>query len=139
MFPKKAVIQWFLGKFIVLIMGVGLSSNSTKFPHVYQALLQLGSCFDFPFESITINKNLCCLPHLDKNNVGDSIIVSLGNFRGGEIGVAVQPKAAAGLPMKFQINRRPLLFNGSKLVHWTEPFEGERYSIVFFNMKQKKK
>ncbi len=31
------------------------------------------------------------------------------------------------------------MFDGSKLMHWTEPFEGTRYSIVFFHTKIKQK
>ena len=40
---------------------------------------------DFSFTTIQLNKNRQCLPHVDKNNIGDSVIVALGDFEGGEL------------------------------------------------------
>ena len=61
-------------------------SSNTKFPKVYQLLLALSKTLGLANTSFTINKNLECLPHRDKNNVGESVIVSLGMFWGGRIG-----------------------------------------------------
>jgi len=33
---------------------------------------------------------------------------------------------------KYDILMRPLKFNGSKLKHWTMPFEGDRYSFIYY-------
>ena len=97
---------------------------------MYQLLQQLSMNLRFNHSSYTLNKNLECLPHKDKNNLGDSLILSFGNFSGGNL--LIEGK-------KFDIYKRPLQFNGSLLTHSTEPFQGTRYSIVFYNIKTKNK
>ena len=69
-----------------------------------------------------LNKNLKSKPHVDKNNVGDSYIIALGDFTGGELSIEGQ---------SHNIRNRWKRFDGRK-AHWVEPFLGERYSIVFF-------
>ena len=49
--------------------------------------------------------------------------MALGDFVGGEL--MVEGEA-------FDIRYKPLEFNGWTQRHWTKPFEGERYSLVFF-------
>lgn len=106
------------------------SSCNKKFPKVYSLLQKLSALLKFTHSSYTINKNLTCLPHKDKNNVGNSLILSLGKFSGGNLIIE---------GVKFDIYHRPLLFNGAKCTHWTEPFQGTRYTIVFYNIKAKQK
>lgn len=79
---------------------------------------------DKEFSHITVNRNLKCLPHKDKNNVGESTIFSFGDFTGGELNVS---------GVKHDIYKKPMTFNGCKEVHYTEPFEGDRFSIVVYN------
>jgi hypothetical protein len=110
--------------------GRSQSAANKKFPKVYFLLQQLSIMYKLEHSSYTINKNLECLPHRDKNNVGDSVIVSLGKFKGGRL--IVEGKY-------FDICRKPFKFNGAKQTHRTEPFEGNRYTIVFYNIKCAKK
>ena len=81
---------------------------------------------DFTFNAIQINKNLLCPPHRDKNNYGTSLIFSLGDFEGGNLNVEGQ---------SIDIYEQPFEFDGSKQTHYTEDFDGERYSVVLFNLK----
>lgn len=106
------------------------STCNKKFPKVYSLLQKLSAVLKFTHSSYTINKNLTCLPHKDKNNIGNSLILTLGNFSGGNL--IIEGK-------KFDIYHRPLLFHGSNLTHWTEPFHGTRYTIIFYNIKTKNK
>lgn len=126
--------------------GLSVAANNQKFQTVYEALQKLGSHFETSkcgrsYRSITTNKNLECLPHLDKNNVGSSIILSLGKFQGGEVGVQLAnleqgAQEKKGKQMLYNVYYQPLRFDGSKLLHWTQPFQGTRYSIVFFLTKR---
>ena len=79
---------------------------------------------DYQFSHITLNRNLKCLPHKDKNNVTESTIFSFGEFSGGELNVSGE---------KINIYKKPFTFNGCKEVHFTEPFKGDRFSIVIYN------
>ena len=42
------------------------------------------------------------------------------------------------LIVKVNANEEPQIFNGSKLLHWVQPYKGTRYSLVFFNNQKKK-
>ena len=75
------------------------------------------------YTSITLNKNFKCLPHKDKGNKKESLIVGLGDYIGGELFIE-------GIP--FDIKYNPLLFNGVDLEHWVNDFEGDRWTIVYY-------
>eukprot|EP00937_MAST-01D_sp_MAST-1D-sp2_P002341 g2341.t1 len=70
-----------------------------------------------------------------------SLIVALGEFEGGQL--CVEAEASAGGPggsvpqavgfQEHDIRYRPLTFNGWTQTHFTRPFRGERYSLVWFS------
>lgn len=68
-------------------------------------------------------------PHTD-NGAGagqsNSLIVGLGNYAGGELMVE---------GVKKDIRYNPIEFDGWKERHWTLPFKGERFSLVWFTPK----
>jgi hypothetical protein len=78
------------------------------------------------FTSIQVNCNYVCAPHKDTGNVGDSYIVAFGNYLGGQICIE---------EADYNIELRGLLFDGSKHMHWTKQWSGDRYSIVFHTLK----
>jgi len=101
------------------------SFKNKEYPELYEELKTAIKIIDPEFESdsITINHNLKCKRHKDGRNVGDSVIVSLGDFTGGEL--MVEDKI-------YNINRKPLKFNGSQLFHETLDFVGDRWSLIWF-------
>lgn len=79
-----------------------------------------------PSSTIAINKKAQFVPHVDSGagaGQGVSLIVGLGEYSGGELAV----EGAV-----HDIRYKPLEFNGWTQRHWTLPFEGERYSLVWF-------
>jgi len=102
-------------------------NNNEKYPEVYKQLKELIFHIDpqFVYNAITVNKNFRCLPHKDKYNIKPSLIIALGDYTGGELNIE---------GVKFDINWNPLVFNGGKLEHSTEPFIGTRYSIVYYSI-----
>ena len=65
-------------------------------------------------------------PHRDSGagaGQGVSLIVGLGDYAGGELFVEGEP---------IDIRYAPARFNGWKQRHWTNAFEGERFSLVWF-------
>jgi len=78
---------------------------------------------DFKYNQITLNHNLECKPHKDGRNVGESIIVGFGEYSGGELNIEGK---------KHNIRYKLLKFNGALHEHWVEPFEGERWTAIFF-------
>jgi tRNA U38,U39,U40 pseudouridine synthase TruA len=82
-----------------------------------------------PSSTIAINRNAQFRPHTD-NGAGagqsTSLIVALGTYSGGELLVEGD---------KHDIRYKAIEFNGWKQRHWTMPFVGERYSLVWFTPK----
>lgn len=105
------------------------ASNNTHHPQVYTQLQQLASTLHLQVTAFCINKNLQCRPHLDKRNVGDSTIVGLGDYQGGELIVEGE---------YIDIHYKPYCFNGSTKVHATAPFQGTRYSVIFYNERDRR-
>lgn len=114
--------KWFITK------EYGLSSNTKKNPELYAKLQELMRNHDpdFEFSSITINKNFLCQPHKDKGNNGESYIIGFGDYTGGELNIEGE---------KHDIKYKFLKFDGCAKTHWVEPFEGDRYTAIFFRHK----
>jgi hypothetical protein len=82
-----------------------------------------------PSSTVAVNRHAQFKPHKDSGSgagQGVSLIVGLGDFSGGETVVE-------GVPMNVRYS--PLEFNGWTQQHWTLPFEGERFSLVWFTPK----
>ena len=83
-----------------------------------------------PSTHCAVNRNAEFTPHVDSGRgAGQSVsmIVGLGNYDGG--GLMVEG-------VLHDIRYTILEFDGWKLRHWTEPFEGERFSLVWFTPEQ---
>ena len=102
----------------------GPSKWNKKFPDLFSVLKLLIETAHpgFKYTTIQVNKNVLTPPHVDKNNVGPSYIIGLGSYAGGDLNVEGK---------KFNIKNRWKYFDGTK-GHWTEPFSGDRYSIIYF-------
>ena len=87
---------------------------------------------EFLWTQIQINKNFTAPKHKDSANVGESVLCSFGDYTGGLTAVDFGGLGQYA-PCKLNPRLKPCLFDGSKYPHWVEPFEGKRYSLVFFN------
>lgn len=113
--------------------GCELPKGNALFPELMKAAfeLEIALCPDrIPSSTIAINRNAQFRPHID-NGVGAigqsrSLIVGLGTYSGGELMVEGE---------KYDIRYNPIEFNGWTERHWTCPFLGERYSLVWFTPK----
>ena len=104
---------------------VGLSMASKKYPHIYQEIMRIGKIIcPFDFNSIHLNHNVVCPKHLDSKNVGESMLVSFGDYTGCNIMIEGD---------KYDAKHTPIIFNGSKREHWnTDDLQGNKYSLVFY-------
>jgi hypothetical protein len=78
---------------------------------------------DFRFTSIFVSEGGAAL-HVDKRNIGESMIVAIGDYTGG----ALWQYPGDVLDVHSRLQR----CDGS-LPHMTLPFTGERYAIIYFN------
>eukprot|EP00933_Yihiella_yeosuensis_P066569 TRINITY_DN7090_c0_g1_i2.p1 TRINITY_DN7090_c0_g1~~TRINITY_DN7090_c0_g1_i2.p1 ORF type:complete len:464 (-),score=70.37 TRINITY_DN7090_c0_g1_i2:207-1550(-) len=119
------------GTFSVGVMGGGLADpkGNSLFPELLRASFLLEKVLvphRIPSSTIAVNRNAAFLPHRDSGaGAGQttSLIVALGDFVGGEI-VAEN--------VVHDIRYKPLEFDGFAERHWTLPFKGERFSLVWF-------
>ena len=105
--------------------GKMISSFTLKHPDLWNKLEEYGNQnVPHPFTSICINHNTISKTHCDSKNKGVSSIIGIGNYTEGQLVVNHQI---------IDIHNKLYTFDGSKELHWSLPFKGERYSLIFFN------
>ena len=111
------------------VAGGPLPRGNTLFPELVRAVFELERELlpNRPESShCAINCRAQFTPHVDSGRgLGQSLsmIVGLGDYYGGELGIE---------GAEHDIRYRPLEFDGWKMRHWTKPFRGERFSLVWF-------
>jgi len=94
----------------------------------------------FTFTSINVNCNYAARRHRDGNNHGPSMIAAFGDFTGGQLSYWPEDDKSTDLDdlkledkVTLDISKGLALFNGN-CAHSVAPFEGDRYSLVFFTL-----
>jgi len=108
------------------------SAAAKKYPEVNQAILELGKKYcPIPFNTVNVNKNLISVKHKDSNNVGKSMLLSIGDYTG--CNIVIENRVC-------DAHNKPIVFDGSKLEHWnTSDLNGKKYSLVFYTITDEKK
>lgn len=117
--------------------GINEFSFNKKHPEVLRALIELGNLIvpaDWEYTTITLNHGVQARKHLDSRNVGKSVIIGFGDYDGGELRVW---DANDENPRDINLKDRPHMFNGSLLPHETQPFTGNRYTIIYYKQQWK--
>ena len=84
---------------------------------------------DFEWTQVQLNKNYISPPHFDSSNIKESIIIGLGDYKGGELNIDRK-----SFTEQVDIRNKPFKFNGAIYKHWvSEVKSGDRISVVFFN------
>lgn len=109
------------------------SNNRTlKYKKIHLLLDQIIKKFNpnFKYTTIQINRNVKCPKHRDRNNVGASVALGLGNYTGG--GINQYEKDGS---ITYLENNGKLVYQDGSLEHQTADWVGERYAIIFFYHK----
>jgi len=95
---------------------------------------------DFPFTTISLNFGYAAKRHRDAGNVGPSMIKAFGKFKGGRLRYWPDDDKELALEnlrdddkVVLDITQGLALFDGNR-AHEVEPFQGERFSLVFFSV-----
>jgi FkbM family methyltransferase len=115
----------FFGK-MVLYGRYSITRGSNDHPEIERLLRDISG--DFEWTNAQINKNVETTRHLDQKNAGVALTFTLGDFKGGRLGTDTGA---------IDTYKKPYRFDGSKIHHWTEPFQGERYCIIYYNHRIK--
>lgn len=107
-----------------------LSRNTWMRPKLWQLLLDYAAKHvAIPWDGCTVNDSYLSAPHRDKGNQGQSYTISFGDFTGGELCLEQGDSHVA-----IDTKNKGYLFDGSTQTHWTAPFEGRRFCLVFYSI-----
>lgn len=84
---------------------------------------------NYKYTTIQVNKNVETAFHKDKNNIGKSYCLSLGDFTGG----ALELKKGNGI-IPLNTKNRMVLYDGT-IEHRTGKYKGTRYAIIWFKRR----
>lgn len=97
----------------------------------------------FKFTTMCINKGYAARRHRDTNNAGICLLTAIGNFTGGNVLYWDRDPGPREVPdvetlrledaKRLNIHNHFCLLDGRK-AHEVEPFEGERYSLIYFTV-----
>lgn len=111
---------------------ISRKSEQPKYQHIMKISFDLMKNYDkdFKFSTIQFNKNKQMPKHIDGRNIGESYILGLGDYKGGELIVYDEYDN----PSKIDIKNKFYKFNGSKYYHETAEFTGNRFTLVFYQI-----
>jgi hypothetical protein len=115
--------------------GIAEFRFNKKYPDLLRALINFGNLIAEPgwrYTAITLNHGVQATKHRDKSNVGRSIIIGIGDYTDGALRVW-EPDDAFYTDM--DLKDRPTIFNGALRTHETQPFTGDRYTIIYYRQK----
>lgn len=101
-------------------------------PYLTKLLIDFGNKYvtDISWNAVTVNQDYQALKHRDKRNVGDSFLVAFGDYTGGELEIH-----EGDLSGCHNICHRPITTDFAKIYHSVKPFEGSRFSLVYYQYK----
>jgi len=111
----------------------GMSRYGRLYPEILEELkLIISEIYpDFKYTTVQVNHNCAMGYHTDKNNQGDTVILSLGEYEGGYL--VIDEK-------KYNTNCKAIRFNATKIPHMvTNDIVGTKYSLVYFSIPEPKK
>ena len=113
---------------------ISQKTNKPKYKIIWEMACKVMKEYDpdFHFTTIQFNKNHKMKKHIDKNNVGTSYIIGLGNYSGGELKIWDEDDEN---PECIDIKNKFHKFNGYIHFHETQEFIGDRISLVFFSVR----
>lgn len=105
-------------------------------PELFKALVRFGNLVvphGWEYQSITLNHGVKAKKHIDGQNVGRSVIIGIGDYSGGKVNIFAEDGTK---PKAYDVKNEPTMFNGAVYPHSTQPFKGERYTMIFFKQKK---
>jgi hypothetical protein len=112
--------------------GIKEFKKNKEHPELLRRLADFGNLcvpLGWDYNAITLNEGVKAKKHKDSKNLGPSVIIGIGDFTGGEIRVWDKDDKN---PKDYNLHDHPVMFNGGLLFHETQPFDGERYTIIFY-------
>jgi hypothetical protein len=117
--------------------GFNFFKTNKQYPELFNAIVAFGNQIvpkGWEYQTITLNHGVKAKKHIDSKNAGKSVIIGIGDFTGGDIRVWNSHNKD---PRDKNLHDHPVMFNGGILPHETQPFKGDRYTMVFYRQKRR--
>jgi hypothetical protein len=111
-------------------------STNKRFAAAFKLLVEFGNAVvpvGWDYNTITLNKGVLAKKHKDSQNLGRSVLIGLGDYEGGQIRVWDRHDEN---PVDYETKMQPAMFNGGLQYHETQPFTGERFTIIYYRQKK---
>lgn len=92
-----------------------------------RAMRSVDPLFAERYSALAVTRQFTGSPHVDTENIGPFYGISLGEFRGGRIAVESSPLEVTEIDTRGRLGRVD-----GRWPHWVTPYEGERYSVIFY-------
>jgi hypothetical protein len=121
-----------------LVVGVPAAGHAPRHRERYAELWKLAGdimqCMEpsgaYVYSSIAVTKQFQSSPHVDMNDKTWQFAFSVGDFDGGgELCVEMSPSEVCAI----DTHNRLAQIDG-RYVHWVAPYEGERFSVVYYRV-----
>jgi hypothetical protein len=115
---------------------IGEFSKNKENPELFKAIVEYANEIlptGFEYSVITVNKNLKAKKHKDGGNDGVGCITFLGDYTGGGLYIYDDKDK----PKLYDSHNNVICFNGARLAHKTEAFQGNRYAMIFYQQKNR--
>jgi hypothetical protein len=104
----------------------------------YAALWQLAASvvaeadplFSSVYTACAFTHNFVGSPHIDTQDVGPFYAVALGGYRGGELCVESGAREVSMIDTRGRLAKVD-----GRCPHWVAPFEGERFSVIYYQVE----
>jgi hypothetical protein len=116
-------------------VGIDYSRQCWLRPKLLKHLLDFGEKYvaqDISYNAITVNMNFRAEKHRDRNNRGNSFLVAFGDYVDGDLLIH-----ESDLSGSYNIRYHPIITDFSKVLHSVEAFQGERFSLVYYQFAKK--
>jgi hypothetical protein len=108
----------------------GMSRYGRLYPEILEELklIMFEIYPDFKFTTVQVNNNCSIGYHTDKNNQGDTVILSLGEYEGGLLIVD---------GVEYNTDCCAVRFNATKIPHMVpNDIVGTKYSLIYFSIPE---
>jgi hypothetical protein len=108
---------------------IKLEQNQKLWELAHEAMVQTDPVFAELYTALAVTSNFSGSPHIDTQNIGPFYGMSLGDFSkgGGALCVELDPVTVAAVDTRNRLGKVD-----GRYPHWVAPYEGERFSLIYY-------
>jgi hypothetical protein len=106
-----------------------VKQNQQLWELAHEAMQKIDPVFAEQYTALAVTGNFTGSPHIDTQNVGPFYGMALGDFSegGGALCVELNPMMVAAVDTRNRLGKVD-----GRYPHWVAPYEGERFSLIYY-------